>query len=225
MSSDIGSRLLTVRERMAAACRRAGRAEDSVTLVAVSKGHHEAAVLAAAAAGQRVFAENYAQELAAKAAATAGRDVEWHFVGGLQRNKVKKMLGLVTLVQSVDDASVAVEIDRRAAALGRVQDVLVQVNLDAEGQKSGVAPGGLAALLESLAALPWLRCCGLMAVPRPTSDAGQTRTAFRALARLAEQHHLKHLSMGMSSDFELAIEEGATLIRVGTAIFGPRPQV
>jgi hypothetical protein len=222
MSSDIATRLGAVRERIAGACRRAGRPADAVTLVAVSKGHPAEAVIEAAEAGQRVFAENYAQELLDKAAATADRGLAWHFVGGLQRNKIKKMVGLAALLQSVDDLEAAAEIDRRSAALGRVQDVLVQVNVDAEGQKSGILPAHLPALLDAMACLPHVRCSGLMAIPRATDDPAGTRASFRALAALARTHDLPELSMGMSSDFEVAIEEGATLVRIGTALFGPR---
>ena len=225
MSSDIRARLAAVRERIASACHRAGRSESAVTLVAVCKGQPITSVLAALEAGQRVFAENYAQELVEKAGATSDREIEWHFVGGLQRNKIRKIVGTAALVQSMDSAPLAVEIDRRAAALGRVQDILVQVNIGDEAQKSGVAPEHLPALLDAIAPLSHLRCRGLMAIPPAAPDADASRQWFRALASLATGHGLADLSMGMSSDFEAAIEEGATLVRVGTAIFGRRPQV
>jgi hypothetical protein len=222
MSSDVAQRLLAVRERIAGACRRTGRPEDSVLLVAVSKGQPEAAIRAAAAAGQTCFAENYAQELWHKALALADLGVQWHFVGGLQRNKAKKVVGLAALIQTVDDRALAEEIDRRAAARDIVQEVLVQVNVVREPQKSGVAPEALPDLLAAVAGLPHVRCRGLMAIPPEPDDPETSRPHFRALRALAATHGLPHLSMGMSADFEVAIEEGASLVRVGTAIFGPR---
>jgi PLP dependent protein len=219
MPSDIVARLGAVRERIAAACRRAGRPEDAVELVAVGKGHPSGLLRAALQAGQRSLGENYAQELVAKAGALSGLGVRWHFVGGLQRNKVRKIVGLATVIQTVDDSALAVEIDRRAAALGAVQDILVQVNVAGEPQKSGVAPPDLGRLLDVIAGHGRLRCLGLMAIPPESENA---RPHFRALAALATAHGLRDLSMGMSQDFEVAIEEGATMVRVGSAIFGPR---
>lgn len=203
---------------MDAACRRAGRDPSSVTLLAVSKGQPIEAIEAAARAGQRFFAENYAQELERKVAALRG-DVRWHFVGGLQRNKVSKIVGLAVMIQTLDREPLAAEIDRRAAAAGIVQEVLVQVNIGSEAQKSGVTPDALGDLVARVNALPRVRCRGLMAIP-PLDD--EPRPHFRALRDLAASHGLGELSMGMSSDFEAAIEEGATMVRVGTAIFGPR---
>jgi len=222
MSSDIGARLLAVRGRIALACRRAGRPQDAVTLVAVCKGQPAQAIRDAFAAGPACFAENYAQELVRKAEALSDLPLRWHFVGGLQKNKARKVVGLAALIQTVDSQALAGEIDRRAAAQGIVQDVLIEVNVAGEAQKSGVVPRDLPALLGALAGLSHLRCQGLMAIPPGADHAEGSRPHFRALYALCARHGLREISMGMSTDFEVAIEEGATIVRVGTAIFGPR---
>jgi pyridoxal phosphate enzyme (YggS family) len=216
------ARLEEVRRRMARAAERAGRDPQTVTLVAVSKTHPVESLRVAHAAGVQVFGENYVQELLRKQAALAGLDLSWHLVGRLQRNKAKDVVGRVALVHSVDSAPLAEALARRAAAAGVVQDVLVEVNLAGESSKAGVAEAGLDALLEAIAPLSSLRCLGLMTMPPPTDDPEASRPAFRALARLAAARGLVELSMGMTGDFEVAIEEGATLVRVGTAIFGER---
>jgi pyridoxal phosphate enzyme (YggS family) len=207
----IAARIAEVRARIDRAAR--GRA---VTLVAVSKTHPPAAIREAAAAGVAAFGESYAQELAGKRAALADLALEWHFIGHLQRNKVKDVAG-VSLIHGVDSLALAQAIDRRAAA---PQDVLVEVNVAGEASKAGIAPGALGALLEGMAALPRVRCRGLMCIPPAGED---NRPRFRHLAELARARGLPELSMGMSDDYEVAIEEGATIVRVGTAIFGPRP--
>jgi len=203
---------------VANACRRAGRDPGEVTLVAVCKGQPPEAIRAAVQAGHRCFGENYAQELEQKAA-NLGAGLCWHFIGGLQRNKAGKVVGRAALIQTVDRESLAAEIDRRAAMMDIVQDVLVQVNVGSEPQKSGVAPADLPALLEAVGRLEHLRCRGVMAIPPFEEDP---RPHFRALRDIAREHGLPELSMGMSDDFEEAIEEEATIVRVGTAIFGPR---
>src|SRR5262249_38680990 len=142
--------------------------------------------------------------------------IRWHFVGRLQRNKAKDVVGRVVLIHSVSSAALAAELHKRATT---VQDVLVEVNLAGEATKAGVAPDEVPALLAAIGGFPQLRCTGLMTMPPPGQD---NRAHFRALASLARAHGLPQLSMGMSDDFESAIEEGATIVRVGTAIFGPR---
>ncbi len=223
--STIADRLARVRERVVAAAARAGRAADSVTLVAVAKTHPAEAVRAALAAGARDLGENYVQELRGKQALLGELgDVRWHFIGKLQKNKAKDVVGRVALVHTVDDAELAQVLARRAAAAGVVQDVLVEVNVGGEAQKAGVAPAALPALLDAIAALPaGVRCVGLMTIPPPAHAPEDNRVHFRALAGLARAHALPVLSMGMSDDFEVAIEEGATHVRVGTSIFGVRP--
>ncbi len=220
---DIAQRWREVSARVAAAAQRAGREPGSVTLVAVSKTHPVEAVRLAAAAGAREFGENYVQELVDKQ--RAGLDVRWHFIGRLQRNKAKYVAGKVALIHAVDSAELAAELDRRAAAL---QPVLVAVNLGGEATKSGVTAAEAPALCARILAMGKLRLDGLMTMPPPVDDPEAVRPAFRALAelrgRLQDQlgHPLPELSMGMSHDFEVAISEGATLVRVGTAIFGER---
>jgi PLP dependent protein len=206
----LGERIADVRARIARAA--GGRA---VKLVAVTKTHPVERVREAAAAGLDVLGENYVQELLAKRAALADLRIEWHFIGHLQRNKAKDVVGKVALVHGVDSLALAEALARRATS---PQDILIEVNLGGEASKAGVAPADLPALLAALAPLDGVRCRGLMAIPPP----GEGRRHFRALAALARDHGLPELSMGMSDDFEEAIREGATIVRVGTALFGPR---
>lgn len=228
--SDIARRLAEIQGRIAAAAHRVGRDPAEVRLVAVSKTVGLEALREAVAAGQRLFGENYLQEAQRKMAAL-GPEVEWHFVGHLQSNKVKGAVGRFALIHSLDRLSLAEALEKAAARLGVVRDVLVQVNLAGEASKSGVAPEAAADLLRELKRCPHLRVRGLMTLPPFFPDPEAVRPYFRALRelrdRLAAQGlsdtGLPELSMGMSSDFEVAVEEGATLIRVGTALFGPRP--
>jgi PLP dependent protein len=208
-----------VRERIARACERAKRDPGSVKLVAVSKVQPVEAIREALEAGQRAFGENYAQELREKADAVTGP--EWHFLGALQTNKVKMVVGKVALLHTCDRPSLAQELNKRAAALGTTQRVLVEVNLAEEPQKGGIAPRALAAFVDEIAKLPALRCEGLMCIPPAQEDP---RPHFRRLRDLRDGLGLRDLSMGMSADYETAIEEGATIVRVGTAIFGERPR-
>jgi pyridoxal phosphate enzyme (YggS family) len=214
----IHERLAKVHASIDAACRRAGRAPSEVTLVAVSKLVSAELVRAATRAGQQLFGENYAQELRDKAAAVP--EARWHFIGPLQRNKAKYVVGTAELIHSVDSAPLIAEIGRRALARGIEQRCLAQVNIAGEATKSGCAPGELPGLLDAFAAAPGVRCEGLMCIPPLDVDP---RPLFRELRALAARHGLAQLSMGMSADYETAIEEGATLVRIGTAIFGPRP--
>jgi len=214
---------------MARACERAGRSPEEVTLVCVSKTVRADAVRAAYEAGARDFGENYGQELRDKASALADLPgVRWHFIGGLQRNKVK-YTSAARLIHSIDSAELVAEVERRAAAAGRVQEVLVQLNLAGEETKSGIGEPELEDLLAAFATCRSCRCVGLMTMPPFFDDPERARPIFARLRELRDRHaaprpgvDLRHLSMGMSGDFEVAIEEGATLIRVGTAIFGER---
>ncbi len=230
---SIGDRLAELQERIDAACDRAGRDPSEVTLVAVSKRHPIAAIAEAHAAGARVFGENYVQEWQIKAEdPTALRlpGVRWSFIGHLQRNKVRFLIGRVDLIETVDSLRLAQEISRRAEGRGRGfrQGILLQVNLAAEHGKSGFLVGEVRDVFEEIARLPGVDVQGLMHIPSPLSDAASTRAdhaglrALRDELRAASSLGLRELSMGMSSDFETAIEEGATRIRVGTALFGPR---
>ncbi len=226
---NIADNLDRIRAEIAAACTRCGRDPAGVRLVAVSKTHPADAVRAAQAAGQRLFGENYVQEFLAKADGVAP-PVEWHFLGHLQSNKVKSLAGRVTLIHSLDRLSLAEEIDRQWGKLGRTAEVLVEVNLGGEASKGGVDAAGLEPLLRQVAALPHLGVRGLMLLPPYLDDPEAVRPFFRRLRELAGAIDrlqlpgvtMHELSMGMSHDFHVAIEEGATLVRVGTAIFGER---
>jgi pyridoxal phosphate enzyme (YggS family) len=212
---EVKAGLAQVKERIAGACRRAGRREGSVQLVAVSKTQPVDRLREAQAAGQKAFGENYAQELREKAGALPG--VEWHFIGALQTNKARLVAGRAALIHTCDRLALAKELSKRAAG---EQRVLLEVNVGREPQKGGALPEDVPALLAQVRALPGLRCEGLMCIPPAEGDP---RPHFRALRELAERLSLPELSMGMSADYETAIEEGATIVRVGTAIFGARP--
>ena len=223
---DATARVATVREAIAAACGRCGRRPDQVTLVGVSKIHPAAAVQSVVDAGVTILGESRVQEATEKVPHLTGV-TELHMVGRLQRNKAKAAVALFDVIQSVDRPSLAEALHAAAEAAGKVQRVFVQVNIGDEAQKGGVAPEALAALLATMSALPHLRVEGLMCVPPYDLDPEAARPYFRTLAELAAAHRPAGapplaLSMGMSSDFEVAIEEGATHVRVGTALFGAR---
>jgi pyridoxal phosphate enzyme (YggS family) len=208
------------------AARRAGRSPDDVTLVAVSKTFSPDVVKQAIELGVRDLGENRAQELKQKVA-VLGRGPNWHFVGHLQTNKVRQVAGLAALIHSVDRFGLAEALDRRAASLGIVQNVLLEVNVSGEATKHGVEPAGLARLAEQVGELPHLEVSGLMTMAPFSDDAEASRPYFADLRSLRDEIRVAlpaatHLSMGMTRDMEVAIEEGATLVRVGEAIFGPR---
>ena len=215
----IAENLARVQERIAAACARAGRDRDTVRLVAVSKGQPIKAILLAFTAGHTVFGENYAQELHEKADALP--EAEWHFLGALQTNKVRIVVGHAALVHTCDRVALAKELSKRAEAKNLVQRVLLEVNVGREPQKGGALPEQVDALCAAVREMEWLRCEGLMCIPPPGEDP---RPHFRALREMRDRLGLRELSMGMSADFEVAIEEGATIVRIGTAIFGERPR-
>jgi pyridoxal phosphate enzyme (YggS family) len=222
--------LTELRKRIAAAARRVGRDPAGVRLVAVSKTVPVERLQEAVAAGQHLFGENYLQEAQPKMA-TLGAAARWHFVGHLQTKKAKGVVGLFELIHSVDRLKLAQALDQAAAKRGLVQDILLQVNLAGEASKSGAAPEDVADLLREIGKLPHLQVTGLMTMPPWFDDPERVRPYFRALRelrnRLEELHlsesGLPELSMGMTGDFEVAVEEGATLVRVGTAVFGERP--
>jgi PLP dependent protein len=197
-----------------------------VRIVAVTKTHGAEAVRAAVRAGLVDIGENRVQEAVAKQDVLSDVPVAWHLIGTLQRNKARHAAGRFALIHSLDRADLAVELDRRVAS-GERQAVLVQVNCSDEPQKGGVEPDGLAALLETVSGLGRLEVRGLMTMSALTEDAGQQRRAFRRLRELRETeerrgHRLPELSMGMSGDYSIAVEEGATMIRLGTVLFGER---
>jgi pyridoxal phosphate enzyme (YggS family) len=209
---------MSVAENLAAV---RGALPPGVSLVAVSKTQPAAAIREAYAAGQRDFGENYAQEWREKADALADlADLRWHFIGGLQTNKVKYLAGRVAYVHTVDREELAREISKRFAQRGAVARVLVEVNTGDEAAKSGCAPDDAPRLCEAIRALPAIEVAGLMCIPPAAEDP---RPHFRLLRALRDRLGLAELSMGMSADWRIAVEEGATLVRIGTAIFGTRP--
>ena len=237
VESDVRRRVADVRRRLEQACARAGRDPGELTLVGVSKRQDPARIAAAIRAGIRELGENYVQELRDKLPHVQ-RLLEghhppprWRMVGHLQRNKARHAIELFDAVDTLDRESLALELDRRIANAGLRQplEVCLQVNLSGESQKGGVGEEELPALLEACAPLEHLRVVGLMTIPAATRDPEETRLVFARLRQLRDTlarrpggTALRELSMGMSSDFELAVEEGATLVRVGTALFGPR---
>ncbi len=224
MSHDVAAALERVRERIALACQRTGRDPSSVRLVSVSKGHPEELIRVAYDAGMRVFGENYAQELAEKATRLSDLpDIRWRFIGHLQRNKIKLIERARATVDTVDSSRLALAISKRAEARGATVEVLVQVNIGDETQKSGCRPDEVPALVDAVRALPNVTLRGLMTVAPHLEDAEAARPFFAALRELAEAQALPELSMGMTHDLEQAVEEGSTMLRIGTAIFGPRP--
>ena len=225
---SIAENLARVRSEVAAACAHAGRPPSSVRLMAVSKTHPAEAIEEAYAAGQRLFGENRVQEMFTKSSALAGcAELEMHLIGPLQNNKTGKAAELFHAVDTLDSAKTAARLNAAAEALRRVLPVLIEVKLSPEEAKHGLAPEELPALLQAIAQLPHLRAAGLMTVP-PMGEAPESaRPYFRRLRALREEHgdrfpSLVELSMGMSGDFQVAIEEGSTTVRVGTAIFGRR---
>jgi len=230
--STIERRIEAVRSRIRLACERAGRDPSAVTLVAVSKTFGLEDVAAALEAGVADFGENRAQELVpkARAATEAGLAPRWHFIGHLQRNKVAEVVPLIATLHSLDSPRLieAVSAARRPMPLGGGRHAVnplpcyLEVNVSGEAQKQGVPPSEVGALLATAAAAPGIEVIGLMTVAPFAADAEAARPVFRALRALADAHGLEGLSMGMTNDFEVAIEEGATVVRVGRAIFGDR---
>lgn len=224
----IQDQLQEIRSRIAAAEQRAGRPAGSVTLLAVSKTFPVGDIMQAYKDGQRLFGENRLQEAMEKIPQMP-QDCRWHIIGPLQRNKVRKALEAgVELLQAIDSQKLAEAVSRIAGELGKTARILLEVNVDGEESKHGFTPAQLQAEWDTLCALPHLDICGLMCIPAPVEDPQEARPAFAALRGLAETLRargplpLPELSMGMSHDYEVAVEEGATIVRVGSAIFGKR---
>ena len=227
---DLAGSLRSVKERIEKAAARAGRDANDVKLVAVTKGVEPGRIVEAVRAGQLTFGENYAQEFRLKKEIidrTVVENVEWHFIGRLQRNKVKYLIGEAALIHSLDSLTVAREIEKRAAGAGIRVRVLIEVDTGGEETKGGVKAEELKGLLDGLREFPSIEVCGLMTMPPYFDEPERARPYFRALREMRDKLRaaypgLIELSMGMSGDFEAAVEEGATLVRVGSAIFGPR---
>jgi len=230
MTGTVAENIETIRARIRAAAERAGRDPRSVRLVAVSKHQPLAAIREAMAAGQVVFGENYLQEASDKIAAL-GQGLVWHCIGHLQSNKARLAAEVFDCIETIDRFKLAKALETRLAELGKTMPVLVQVNVGGEAQKAGVAPKEAEQLCRELQQFPHLKLQGLMTMPPFVDDPEESRDCFRQLRLLGEelvaqgllgQYGSVQLSMGMSGDFEVAIEEGATLVRVGTALFGER---
>jgi len=225
--TTLQARLSSVRERVANACAAVRRPVQSVCLVAVSKTFTAVAVRAAAEAGQRDFGENYLQEALEKLDTTADLPLIWHFIGPIQSNKTRPIAERFDWVHTVDREKIARRLSEQRPEARGLLNVCIEVNVSGESSKSGVAPADVPALARIVASLPGLRLRGLMAIPEPTTDADLQRQRFATLRTLKESLirdgiALDTLSMGMSADLEAAIAEGATMVRVGTAIFGER---
>jgi pyridoxal phosphate enzyme (YggS family) len=223
------ARVAEVRSRIAAACAPAGRDESEVGIVAVTKTHPVAAVEAALAAGLLEIGENRVQELEEKVGEVGRARAHWHLIGGLQRNKVRRAIGYFDLLHSLDSERLANKLSQEATAAGVEVRALVQVNTSGEDSKSGFEPTGLIEALRRICALPGLRVEGLMTMAPLTSDEATLRATFRGTREMRDEaarrvpgFEPRHLSMGMSNDYEIAVEEGSTLVRLGTVLFGER---
>jgi pyridoxal phosphate enzyme (YggS family) len=229
-NDSIGGRLKLVLEEIARAARVSGRRQQDVQLVGATKQVSVERIREAIVAGLSLAGENRLQEALPKIQALRGEPIRWHFIGRLQRRKVRDVVGIFDLIHSVDSLELAEEINRRAEAAGLKQGVLLEVNVGGEATKAGFSPEQLDGLLPRLSRLDHVRVRGLMAIPPPAADAELSRPYFRRLRELAQEaaRHspptisMDELSMGMSNDYRVAIEEGATLVRIGTAMFGAR---
>lgn len=230
--ADVRANIEAVRQRIARACLRAGRDPAEVTLLLVTKTVPPELVRLAVDAGERTFGENKAQEALAKARVLSDLPIVWHFIGHLQTNKVKDVLSFASMVQSVDRMRLVEKLDQQLQRLGRSLDVLIQVNTSYEPSKYGVAPEETLAFVREVARYDTLNVRGLMTIGKLSADPDDARRCFRLLRQLRDRIaaeaiprvQMDILSMGMSGDLEIAIEEGSTMVRVGTAVFGPRPQ-
>jgi PLP dependent protein len=226
----IAENLKNLLNRIGQTCQKCGRKSDDIQLIAVSKTFSAILIREAIEAGQFEFGENYVQELTEKHKVLANQKIRWHFIGHLQTNKVKYIAEYIDLIHSVDDFNLGKEISKRAERCNRIQEVLVEVHTTDEATKFGVHPDYAIPLIKELSQLSHLRVCGLMTMGPFSDNPDHSRSSFRCVAQLKKEieHEgidrvqMRHLSMGMTHDFEVAIEEGATLVRVGTAIFGRR---
>lgn len=230
MSKDIHSRYRSVINRIEQACKKCGRKPDDIVLVAVSKTKPDSDVLELAGLGQHHFGENRAKSLEDRFESIRNNNIQWHFIGALQTNKIKYMAHRVNWIQSVHKKKALKEIEKRAAAENRVINALIQVNISDEDQKSGCDPDQLEEILLYGQSLKFTKVKGLMGMATFTDDPEIVRPEFQKLKKLKDMHmhlnngnvSLDHLSMGMTNDLEVAIEEGSTMLRIGTAIFGER---
>ena len=228
--NPVAENLAFIKKRIEAACRRSGRDPGSVNLVGVTKTVSIERIREGVAAGLTILGENYIQEALKKKELLAGLDFSWHFIGHLQSNKAKLAAASFDCIHTVDRQGLAIELDRQGQRLGRRIRVLIQVNVGDESTKSGVAPEDLPVLFKTVSVMEWIEVRGLMTLPPWFEDPERVRPFFAAMRKLIESlrqnapnpEGLTELSMGMSNDFEVAIEEGATLVRIGTLLFGER---
>jgi len=232
-TQDIRANIERVRSRMYDAAVRASRKPEEIRLLAVTKTVSDQRLVDAIDAGQRLFGENYVQEAQAKIASAkeVAPDIIWHFIGHLQTNKAKLAVSLFECIQTLDSVKLARAIDKYAEKQDKVMPCMIQINISGEDSKFGLSPDALQGFLDDISCFEHIRIIGLMAVPFWTPEPEGARPYFKALRDLRDAnqshkvaHDMNELSMGMTNDFEVAIEEGATIVRVGTAIFGPRPQ-
>lgn len=229
-SINLKERYQTIKSEIAELAQKSGRSADSVKLMLVSKTVPVERILKAIELGHKLYGENKVQELSEKLPLLAEKNVEFHFIGHLQSNKVKRCLELATMIHSVDRMSLAIELNQQLQKTHSTMDILIQVNTSQEESKFGVHPEEAIKLVESVAKLSQLRIKGLMTLAKFSSNEDEVRPCFQLLKKLSDQLkdknipgvEMKELSMGMSSDYKIAIEEGATIVRVGTAIFGKR---
>ncbi|NDV18818.1 YggS family pyridoxal phosphate-dependent enzyme [Pseudodesulfovibrio sp. JC047] len=227
--NELADAVAQVKEDLAEAAKKAGRTPDDVSLVAVSKLHPASDIRDLVESGHMDFGENYVQEVQKKQETLADLDVNWHFIGGLQSNKAKFVAGKFALIHSVDSLKLAQALHKKAVSLDVVQDILLQVNIAEETQKSGIAVDSLQELADEVMKMDNIRLVGLMTMPPFFNEPELARPVFSRLRELRDglETHvgrpLPHLSMGMTGDFIPAVEEGATLVRIGTRIFGARP--
>ena len=230
MKDEITRNLMAVQQRITETCTRCGRDSNAVRMIAVTKTVSAETVRVAIQAGAVIFGENYIQEAREKCGMLVEYPVSWHFIGHLQTNKAKYAVKLFDLIHTVDSLRLATELDREARKIGKVQKILIQVNIGKEASKSGIDAESAEMLIRSLAAFPNISVRGLMVIPPFFDEPERVRPHFRGLRELRDSLNksgiagvsLDELSMGMTGDFEAAIEEGATMVRIGTAIFGER---
>lgn len=228
MASTVSDNLANVMERIAKAARKVGREPDEIKLIVVTKSREIKKVKEALACGARIFGENYVQEAEEKIKKVRDGSIKWHFIGHLQKNKVKIAVDMFDVIETVDTIELAQELNKRAK---EPLEVFIEVNLAKEKTKTGCFLDGVIKLAKAISELPMLRLTGLMSIPPAHPEPEASRPYFMTLRRLAERVNkeqlpnvfIRNLSMGMSNDYEIAVEEGATYVRVGTAIFGPRP--
>ncbi len=226
----IAENLARILTRIGEACDKVGRSPEEVRIVAAAKGQGRERILEAVTQGIRIFGHNYVQEAVSEAPLKCSDDLEFHMIGHLQKNKAGKAVELFHSIQTVDNPELAEAVNRRAAQIGRTIGVMIQINLASEPQKSGIPPQEAEPLISMIRSLPALRLQGLMTMPPFFDDPDSARPYFASLRELRDRlvasrilaPEMKELSMGMTGDFEVAVKEGATMVRIGTALFGPR---